>query len=84
VESHLDRLEVKSQFAGIVCSSADIPPKPAPDSYQMACSLMNAEPHLSGAVEDSPHGVRAAVTAGLFVVPYLMALRAHLTCQQRT
>jgi beta-phosphoglucomutase-like phosphatase (HAD superfamily) len=29
---------------------------------------MDAEPHLSVAVEDSPHGVQAAVSAGLFVL----------------
>lgn len=68
VEPHLDRLVMNSQFACIVCSSADIPPKPAPDSYQVACRLMDAEPRLSVAVEDSPHGVQAGVTAGLFVV----------------
>ena len=68
VEPHLDRLELSSRFDCIVCSSADIPPKPAPDSYRMACTLMDAEPHLSVAVEDSPHGVEAAVSAGLFVV----------------
>lgn len=68
VEPHLDRLGLTSRFACVVCSSAAIPPKPAPDSYQAACNLMDAEPRLSVAVEDSPHGVHAAVAAGLFVV----------------
>lgn len=68
VEPHLDRLGLTSRFACIVCSSTAIPPKPAPDSYLAACNLMEAEPRLSVAVEDSPHGIRAAVAAGLFVV----------------
>jgi HAD superfamily hydrolase (TIGR01509 family) len=68
VEPHLDRLGLTSRFACIVCSNEDIAPKPAPDSYQLACTLMDAEPQLSVAVEDSPHGVRAAVSAGIFVL----------------
>jgi HAD superfamily hydrolase (TIGR01509 family) len=68
VEPHLDRLGLRSRFACVVCSDAEIRSKPAPDSYLSACSLMDADPHLSVAVEDSPHGVQAAATAGLFVL----------------
>ncbi len=34
----------------------------------MACAELGADPRQSVAVEDSPHGVSAAVTAGLFTV----------------
>jgi putative hydrolase of the HAD superfamily len=49
--------------------SADHPlvtaPKPAPDAYLAACTLLGVAPAAALAVEDSPSGARAAVTAGL-------------------
>ena len=42
--------------------------KPAPTSYLLACEKLGADPERSVAVEDSPHGVVAAVAAGLFTV----------------
>jgi len=68
VEPHLDRLGLRSRFNCVVCADARVRSKPAPDSYLRACALMDADPHLSVAVEDSPHGVRAATSAGLFVL----------------
>ncbi len=68
VEPHLDRLGLRARFDCVVCAGAGVSSKPAPDSYLMACTLLGADPEVSVAVEDSPHGVRAATSAGLFVL----------------
>lgn len=48
--------------------------KPAPDGYLLAASRLGAPPARCFAIEDSPHGVRAAASAGLHVamVPDLL------------
>lgn len=45
-------------------------PKPAPDVYRLAVSLLSARPEDSLAVEDSPVGVTAAYRAGMTVVGF--------------
>jgi HAD superfamily hydrolase (TIGR01509 family) len=53
----------------VVASGADIGrPKPLPDAYLEACRLLGVAPGDAVAFEDSPTGVRAAVTAGLTAV----------------
>lgn len=49
------------------CYSADAVPqgKPAPDVYLYACEQLNVDPTQCLALEDSPNGARAAVSAGL-------------------
>jgi len=42
--------------------------KPAPDSYTVAIHQSGVDPCRIVAVEDSPHGIRAAVDAGLFTL----------------
>ena len=68
VEGHLDRLGIRDHFAVLVCRSEDVPAKPEPTSYRLACERLGAEPTRSVAVEDSPRGVAAAVAAGLYTV----------------
>jgi HAD superfamily hydrolase (TIGR01509 family) len=68
VQGHLDRLNLADRFALLVCRTEVIPPKPDPTSYREACYRLGANPAWSVAVEDSIHGVAAAVTAGLFTV----------------
>lgn len=68
VEGHLETLGVRDRFACLVCSNDAIPAKPSPLSYQLACEHLGADPSISVAVEDSLHGVTAAVGAGLFTV----------------
>ena len=68
VESHLVRLGIRDHFLCVVCRDDDVPAKPDPTSYQVACERLGADPGASVAVEDSPHGVTAAVGAGLFTV----------------
>ncbi|MDQ1358158.1 MAG: hypothetical protein QOG44_2531 [Acidimicrobiaceae bacterium] len=78
VEGHLDRLGLADRFALLVCRTDLIPPKPDPTSYREACYRLGANPRWSVAVEDSTHGVAAAVTAGLFTVAVPHALTVDL------
>jgi len=43
-------------------------PKPAPDCYLQAVAGLGLAPAQCAAVEDAPHGVRAARAAGLHVL----------------
>lgn len=78
VEGHLDRLGLSRRFACVVCAGDGVPAKPDPASYRMACRILGAEPAASVAVEDSPHGVRAASQAGLYTVAVPHGLTADL------
>ncbi|MGE3834552.1 MAG: HAD family hydrolase [Acidimicrobiia bacterium] len=68
VDGHLRRLGLRDRFDALVCAGDGVPPKPDPTSYRLACERLGAVPSRSVAVEDSPHGVFAAVTAGLYTV----------------
>lgn len=68
VDGHLVRLGLLDRFAYLACCDGDVPGKPDPTSYRLACEAIGADPALSVAVEDSPHGVTAAVAAGLFTI----------------
>jgi HAD superfamily hydrolase (TIGR01509 family) len=53
----------------VVVSGQDMGrPKPAPDVYVAACRALGVVPADAIAFEDSPMGVEAALSAGLFVV----------------
>ena len=78
VAGHLKRLEIEHRFACIVCCDDEIPAKPNPISYRLACDRLNAEQSHSVAVEDSPHGLAAAGAAGLFTVAVPHGLTADL------
>jgi HAD superfamily hydrolase (TIGR01509 family) len=65
VSHHLRRLELDSTFDAVVCRE-DVPkPKPAPDPYLSALSLLQVEPTSALAVEDSLPGLLAARRAGV-------------------
>jgi HAD superfamily hydrolase (TIGR01509 family) len=59
-------------FAAVVSANDVEHPKPAPDIYVEACSLLGVSPADAVALEDSPIGVASAAAAGMFViaVPY--------------
>lgn len=78
VDGHLRRLGLRHYFACLVCRDGVVPAKPDPTSYRLACEQLGAEPARSVAVEDSPHGVAAAVAAGLFTVAVPHGLTAGL------
>ena len=81
VAGHLARLGLADRFDCIVCCDDVVPAKPDPTSYRMACERLGAMPAQSVAVEDSPHGVAAAVSAGLFTVavPHLLTAGLDLS-----
>jgi beta-phosphoglucomutase-like phosphatase (HAD superfamily) len=48
-----------------IATGDEVPPKPAPDVYRLACERLGVDPTTAVAIEDSPTGVRAAHAAGL-------------------
>jgi len=69
IERHLRRLDRNHGWDGIVAANGDVErAKPNPDLYQEALSLLGLQPSEGIAFEDSVNGIRAAKSAGLFVV----------------
>ncbi len=64
----------RANFEVTVCGDEVPAPKPAPDVYLRAASLLGVPPSRCVAVEDSPTGVMAAEAAGctVLVVPCVM------------
>lgn len=78
VDGQLRRLGLRELVRTLVCHSDAVPAKPDPTSFRLACEQLKAAPALSVAVEDSHHGVSAAIGAGLFTVAVPNALTADL------
>ena len=55
-------------FQAVVCASATLPGKPAPDVYLAAAAAVGADPALAVALEDSATGATAARAAGCFTI----------------
>ena len=68
VTKHLQRLELTKYFDHILCRDDVNHIKPHPELYQAAMDRLGLAPHEGIALEDSPNGIRSAVTAGLFCV----------------
>ncbi len=66
VETHLARLGLGARFAHVACRGAGARAKPAPDTYLAACEALGVAAIDALAIEDSPHGIRAAKDAGLW------------------
>ena len=71
VDMVLDRFELHGYF-DIVVSADDVdgPSKPDPTTYLRAAESVGVEPERAVAVEDSPHGIAAAVGAGMRCVAF--------------
>ena len=70
VDTHLARLGLDDRFDAIICGD-DVPPgrtKPHPDLFLKALAVLGVGTGEAIAFEDSPNGVKAARTAGIFVV----------------
>jgi HAD superfamily hydrolase (TIGR01509 family) len=70
VDTHLSRLGLAQRFDKIICAD-DVAPgrtKPNPDLFLKALECLEARADEAIVFEDSPNGVKAARTAGLFVV----------------
>lgn len=63
-------------FELIVAGDDVTRPKPFPDAYLQACAALGVRPDRAVAIEDSPTGVRAAVSAGIptIGVPLMVSL----------
>lgn len=75
--SNLDRIAMTLDVAGLAPSFAPEhlfsvqmvdKPKPAPDVFLLAASALGSAPGRCVVVEDSPHGVRGALAAGMTAV----------------
>ena len=70
VDPHLSRLGLADRFDRVLCSD-DVPPgrtKPNPDLFLLAVDQLKVPKEAAVVFEDSPNGVRAAKSAGIFVV----------------
>jgi HAD superfamily hydrolase (TIGR01509 family) len=83
VHRHLAATGLTDAFPVVLCAEDTDQPKPHPDIYLRACARLDVTPARSIAIEDSPPGVLAARTAGMFVIGVPVhpdiALAAHLT-----
>ena len=70
VDSHAKRLGIFDYFDKIICAD-DVAPgrtKPYPDLYLLALDRLKVRKNEAVVFEDSPNGVKAAQSAGIFVV----------------
>ena len=65
VASHLERIGLADRFAALSCADPGIAGKPDPTVYLTACAKLDADPTTALAIEDSTHGVSAAIAAGM-------------------
>ncbi|MFP5320933.1 MAG: HAD family hydrolase [Acidimicrobiia bacterium] len=81
LERHLVPLGLHHRFAVLSCAGGDIPGKPDPAVYRIACNHLGVDPSRALAVEDSPHGVAAAKAAGMIciAVPTSLSVRLDLS-----
>jgi HAD superfamily hydrolase (TIGR01509 family) len=80
VDAHLSRLGLYDRFEVIICAD-DVPPgrtKPKPDLFLKALDILQAAVGEALVFEDSPNGVQAARSAGIFVVLVPNPLTAQL------
>jgi HAD superfamily hydrolase (TIGR01509 family) len=79
VVGHLKRLGLRDYFMLLRCADDVTHTKPHPELYLTACAALNARPAHSIAIEDSPNGLRAAKSAGMFVVACPNPMTASLS-----
>jgi len=68
VELALERSRLDGWFPVIVAGDEVERSKPSPDVYLLAAQLLGAEPSSCVAIEDTSHGCRAAIDAGMPVI----------------
>ena len=70
VDTHLTRLGLFDRFDEVICGD-DVPPgrtKPNPDLFLLALNQLEVPKETTVVFEDSPNGIRAAKSAGIFAV----------------
>lgn len=68
VDGYLARLGLIEHFDSIRCADDVRQAKPAPELYLVALEALGVRPKEAIAFEDSPNGVKAAKSAGIFCV----------------
>lgn len=68
IDMLLDAASLRPFFAGIVDGSMVQRGKPAPDVFLLASRLIAVDPARCVVVEDAPHGVEAALAAGMHAI----------------
>jgi HAD superfamily hydrolase (TIGR01509 family) len=68
IEEHLGRKKLLDRFDAIVCREDTFRHKPFPDPYLKAIEILGCKTCEAIAIEDSPNGIKAAKSAGLFTV----------------
>lgn len=56
---------ILSYFDAMICGDMVKEAKPSPEIYQRACAMLEVEPAMALALEDSTHGIKAAYAAGM-------------------
>ncbi len=82
VVGHLERLGLMPAFDRVITGSEVQPSKPDPALYLAALQALDLRPEQALAFEDSPHGVRAAKSAGIWCVAVPTALTRDLNLGQ--
>lgn len=67
-KDYLTQIGVYDRFDKVVCATMVENGKPQPDIYLYACEQIGEAPGDCLAIEDSPNGVRSAVSAGIKTV----------------
>jgi beta-phosphoglucomutase len=67
-ELMLATLGLQGVFRSVVTGDDVERPKPAPDCYRKAVRGLGLKPAECAALEDAPHGIRAARAAGLYAI----------------
>lgn len=77
VVPHLESRGLLGRFRTVRTRDDVLRAKPAPDLYLLACADLGVDPADAVAIEDSEHGVAAAVAAGLTCVAVPNTLTRH-------
>lgn len=79
ITGYLADFGLTTAFDAILCGDDVRVPKPAPELYLQALSILDLQPNQALALEDSANGVAAAKSAGLFCVAVPNQV-THLSC----
>jgi HAD superfamily hydrolase (TIGR01509 family) len=83
VDTHAGRLGVFDYFDEVICAD-DVSPgrtKPNPDLFLLALDRLQVRANEAIVFEDSPNGIRAARSAGIFVVAVPNAVTSQLSME---
>ncbi|HET9912191.1 MAG TPA: HAD family hydrolase [Anaerolineales bacterium] len=83
VDTHAQRLGILDCFDQVICRD-DVPPgrtKPNPDLFLLALERLEVRKKEAIVFEDSPNGVKAAHSAGIFVVAVPNPITSLLTIE---